>query len=314
MAGTTGGPLEPRAGRRVLDPCGVVDLLAEPRDQSGVPVVATQLGVALRGDDVEHAVAHVDQRDVERPATEVVDEHRLLVRLVRTNPVREAGSGRLAEQSVDLEPGDLCGPSGRLPLLVAEVRRDRHHGVRHGPVERLLGAGFELREHERGDLFGRVLGILGAGEGGVLAERALDRPDRPLRVRDGLVGRFPADVRPALGERDDGGNDGLSRIDLEDAGRSDAAVGYDAVRRPEVDTDGVSAGHGLLSTRTDWTSLIMARITVQLDALSVRHDYNHRPVPARESLARGRFGPAPARETHWWGVGGGDTREVVGGN
>jgi hypothetical protein len=70
--------------------------------------------------DLEHAVADLQHRHVERAAAEVEDEDRLVGLLVE--PVRQRSGGRLVDDALDVEAGDAAGVLGRLALVVVEVR------------------------------------------------------------------------------------------------------------------------------------------------------------------------------------------------
>lgn len=58
-------------------------LLDEPVHHTLVEVVATEIGVAVRGLDLEHAVADFQDGHVERPAAEIVDGNALVFFLSR---------------------------------------------------------------------------------------------------------------------------------------------------------------------------------------------------------------------------------------
>ena len=80
--GLLGGFLEALRGHAVgrqVDAVGGLELLHEPVDDPLVPVVAAEVGVAVGGLDLEHAVADLEHRHVERAAAEVEHEHRLVL-------------------------------------------------------------------------------------------------------------------------------------------------------------------------------------------------------------------------------------------
>ena len=100
----------------------LLELVGDVVDQRLVPVVAAQVGVAVGREDLEDAVGHVEDRDVERAAAEVEDGDLLVLLLVE--PVGQGRGGRLVDDPRDLQAGDLAGVLGRLPLAVVEVGRD----------------------------------------------------------------------------------------------------------------------------------------------------------------------------------------------
>src|SRR4029079_17438831 len=58
---------------REVDALGLLELLAQPVDDALVEVVAAEVRVAIRASNLEDALAQLEDRDVERAATEVVD-------------------------------------------------------------------------------------------------------------------------------------------------------------------------------------------------------------------------------------------------
>ena len=86
-------------------PCSSSKPGHQPVDDARVEVLAAEERVAGGGDDLEHAVADLEDRDVERAAAEVVDRDRLLD--VLAEAVGERGRGRLVDDADDVEAGDL---------------------------------------------------------------------------------------------------------------------------------------------------------------------------------------------------------------
>ena len=74
-------PLQRHAVLAQVDALLPLELVGDPVDDALVEVVATEVGVAVGGLDLEHALADLEDRDVERAAAEVVDGD-LLVRLL----------------------------------------------------------------------------------------------------------------------------------------------------------------------------------------------------------------------------------------
>ena len=178
----------------------------EPVDDRLVEVVAAEVVVAGGRLDLEHAVADLEHGHVEGAAAEVEDEDRLVGLLVEA--VGQRGGGRLVDDALDVEAGDLAGVLGRLALVVVEVRGDGDHGRVDRLAEVGFGVGLELLQDHRRDLRRGVLlaagfhaGVaVGAGDdlvgddrlllahlGLLAAHEALDREDGVLRVGDGLA-------------------------------------------------------------------------------------------------------------------------------
>ena len=144
--GLLGGLVEALEGHRVLrqvDRLVLLELAREPVDDRLVEVVAAEVVVARGRLDLEDAVADLEHRHVERAAAEVEDEDRLVGLLVEA--VGQRGGGRLVDDALDVEAGDLAGVLGRLALVVVEVGGDGDDRAVDGLAEVGLGVGLELR-------------------------------------------------------------------------------------------------------------------------------------------------------------------------
>ena len=235
------GLLEALHGDLVLgqvDAVVVLELLDHPLHDAGVPVVTTEVVVTAGGLDLDHALADLEQGHVERAATEVEDEDRLVVALVE--PVGQRGRGRLVDDPAHGQARDLAGLLGGLALGVGEVRRHGDHRVGDGLAEVGLGVALELLQHERADLLGGevlVVDLLGP----VRAHVTLHRADGPVDVGDGLpLGDLTDEDLAGLGERDHGRRGAGTFCVGDDGGFATFEDGDDAVRRTEVDADGTS--------------------------------------------------------------------------
>ena len=113
------------------------------------------MGVSVRRDDLEHAVAETKDRDVERSPTEVVDSDLFVLLLIQA--VRERRGRGLVDDPQDLEPGDGPGVFGCLTLAVVEIGRDGDHRLGYSLSQVGFGVALELLENHRGDLLRRVL-------------------------------------------------------------------------------------------------------------------------------------------------------------
>ena len=156
--GLLGGLVEALEGHLVLrqvDALVALELRGEPVDDRLVEVVAAEVVVTGGRLDLEHAVADLQHRHVERAAAEVEDEDRLVGLLVE--PVGQRGRRRLVDDALDVQAGDPAGVLGRLALVVVEVGRDGDDRAVDGLAEVGLGVGLELLQDHRGDLRRRVL-------------------------------------------------------------------------------------------------------------------------------------------------------------
>jgi hypothetical protein len=206
-----------------VDALVLLELGDQPLDDRLVPVVAAEVVVAGGRLHLEDAVADFQHRDVEGAAAEVEDEDRVIGGLL-VEPVGERGRGRLVDDPLHLEPGDLAGVLGRLSLVVVEVGGDGDHGAVDRLAELRFGVGLQLLQDHRADLWRAVLlaahvdahVAVGAGldlvgddrlllfDLGLLApHEALDREDRVLGVHHRLaLGDGADEAVAAFGEGD----------------------------------------------------------------------------------------------------------------
>ena len=203
------------------------ELADDPIHDAVVPVVATEVGVAVGASNLEDAVSELQGRDVEGTAAEIVDGDLLVGLLLEA--VGQGGGGGLVDDAQHLESGDLAGILGGVALGVVEVSRDRDDRLGDLFTELGLGVTLELREDHRGDLGrGEGLGLpvdlhldMGVAIGGLhqlvrdavllaaalvvlAAHETLHGEDRVLRVGDGLtLGGLADKTLAALAESND---------------------------------------------------------------------------------------------------------------
>ena len=258
--GLLGRLVEPLQGLAVLgqvDALLPAELVHDPVDDGLVEVVAAQVGVAVGGLDLEHAVAQLQDGDVEGAAAQVEHQDGLLVLLVET--VGQRGRGRLVDDALDFQAGDHAGVLGGLPLGVVEV--GRHGDDRLGDLgaQEGLGVALQLLQDLRRDLRRGVLPVLDlhahvavgtldhlvgddlhlfAHVGELAPHEALDGEDGVLGVGDGLALGHGADqLFPGLGESHDG-RGGAAALGVGDDGRLAAFQhGHGRVGRAQVDAD-----------------------------------------------------------------------------
>ena len=245
--------LQPLRGHLVVgevDAVRVLELGDHPVDDALVPVVAAEVRVAGGRLDLEHAVADLEHRHVERAAAEVEDEDRLVAAFL-VEPVRERGRGRLVDDAQHFEARDLAGLLGGLALGVVEVRGDGDDGL----VDRLA----EVRSRRRASASAGCAAQISCAlyalpsmsivqsvpmwrlterivrSGLVIAWRLATSPTSTSPVFENAT--TDGVVRAALGVGDDGG---LARLEHRD----------DRVGGAEVDADGL--GHGVASIGRVW--------------------------------------------------------------
>ena len=202
-----------------------LELVGQIIDQLGVEILAAEEGVAVGRLHLEHAVADLEDRDVEGAAAKIVDRDRLAVLLLQA--ISERGRGRLVDDAQHFEAGDLAGVLGRLALGVVEIGGHGDHRLGDGLAEIGLGGFLHLLEHEGGnlrravilvarlhpgvaigaldDLVGDELGVLlGDRIVEAAADQALHREHGVVGIGDRLaLGRLADQALAVLGEGDD---------------------------------------------------------------------------------------------------------------
>ena len=136
-----------------------LEAVNQPVNQGLVPVVAAEVGVAVGGLDLKHAVTDFEDGDVKSAAAQV--EHGDLLVLLLVETVSERSGGGLVDDAQHLETGDLAGVLGGLALGVVEIGGHGDDGLGDLLTEVGLGVGLELAEDHGGDLLGsELLGLV----------------------------------------------------------------------------------------------------------------------------------------------------------
>ena len=178
--------------------------------------------IAIGRLDLDHALAHFQNRNVERAAAKVVDGNRLVLALVE--PVRQRRRRGLINNALHFEAGNLPGIFGSLPLRVIKVCRHGDDRFRHLLAQVVFGRFLQLLQDQRRNLRRSVLLPL-RHHGHVVAialyliwnhlqlfadlviapsHEALDRINRVLRIGNGLpLGDLPHQPFAGLGEPND---------------------------------------------------------------------------------------------------------------
>ena len=264
LLGLFAGLLEPLQGHRVfaeIDALLLLELIGHVIDQGLVEVVAAEVGVAVGADHPEHAVGHLEHRDVERAAAEVEHHDRFLRLLVEA--VGERRRRGLVDDPHHLQARDLTGILGGLPLGVVEIRRDSDHRLVDLVAEIGLSRLLERPEHLGGDLRRGELLVTGADLDVVLgathdlvghhlllaadlvvspAHEPLDGVDGSLGIGDGLPAGDVAHERLALVvEGDHARREAVSLLVRDHLGLLALHHGDDGVGGAEVDADDLLA-------------------------------------------------------------------------
>ena len=220
--------------------------------ETPIEVVAAEEVVAVDRQHLILAAQAAQDRHVERPAAEVVDEEVSVAELVPPRVV-DGRRGGLLQQADDFEPGHLAGVAGRLHLRRIEVGGHRDDRAFHANIDLVGGARAEVLEHARlqvredfrGDLLRRELVRPDLHRGG-LPHLAFDRLDGWWSPSAAIARAAPDEPLLLVGVPRDGAGDRLStelvrvhdQVALGRVENRDLRVG-----RSEVDADGAIYEH-----------------------------------------------------------------------
>ena len=129
-----------------VDAVFLFELVGQIIDDALVEILAAEKGIAVGRLDLEHAVADLEDGNVERAAAEIVDGD--LAGSLFLQPIGERGRGRLVDDAKDLEASDLAGVLGGLALGIVEIGRNRDDGLRDLAAEIGFGGFLHLGEDE----------------------------------------------------------------------------------------------------------------------------------------------------------------------
>ena len=185
-----------------VDALLLAEFVGQVVDDALVEVLAAEEGVAVGRLDLEHAVADLEDRDVEGAAAEIVDGD--LAGALLLQAVGQRGRGRLVDDAQHVQAGDLAGILGGLALGVVEIGRHGDDGLGDLAAEIGLGRLLHLREDEGADLARAVFlafhldPSIAVGPGDdlvghhllvLLRDRIVVAPaDQPLDGEDGVLG------------------------------------------------------------------------------------------------------------------------------
>ena len=104
-----------------------LELADDPADDTLVDVVAAQVRIAVGGLDLDHALADLQNRDVEGAAAEVIHRDGFVLFLVQT--IGQRRGRRLVDDAHHFQTRDLTRVLGGLALGVIEVSGNRNYGL-----------------------------------------------------------------------------------------------------------------------------------------------------------------------------------------
>jgi hypothetical protein len=129
-----------------------LEFVNEVVDQTVVEVLTTQVGVTGSRLDLEDTLLNGEERNIEGTTTEIEDEDVALTLNLLVETVGNGGSGRLVDDSENVETGDETGILGSLTLGVVEVGGDGDDSVIDCATKVSLGGLTHLDEDHRRDL------------------------------------------------------------------------------------------------------------------------------------------------------------------
>ena len=130
------------------------EFIDDPSDQGVIPVVTTEMRVAIRSEHFEHAVADFQDADVKGSTSKVIHGDFFIGFAVET--VGKSGRSGFIDDAANIETGDLTSSLGGVALAVIEVGRDGNDGFRDGFAQLGFGVRFQLRQNHSADFLGRV--------------------------------------------------------------------------------------------------------------------------------------------------------------
>jgi len=98
-----------------------LEFVCRPMDNHLIPIVAAQVGIAVRGFYFHHAAAHFQQADVEGAAAQVKHQDDFVFFFIQS--VGQSRSSGLIDDAQHLKPRDFARVFGRLALAVIKICR-----------------------------------------------------------------------------------------------------------------------------------------------------------------------------------------------
>ena len=167
-----------------------------------VKIVAAQMGIAVGGQNLDDAVADLNDGNIKGTAAQVVHHDLLLFLIVQA--VGQSRSRGLVDNTLYLQARDLARILGGLALGVIEIRRNRDNRLGYRLAQIALCIRLQLLQNHSGNLLGRVLLAVDIHLV-VRAHVALNRGDGPIRIGHCLaLCRLADEALSVLSKRNDG--------------------------------------------------------------------------------------------------------------
>ena len=180
----------------------VPELLKQPADDTLIEVVAAQMIVAGRGQDLNRIAVDIQNTDVEGASAQIVDHD--LTGLPFVKPVGKGGGGRFVNDSQDIQPGNEPRVLGGLTLGIREIGRHGNDRVGDGFPDIVFRVRLELLQDHGGDFLRGILLPVNT-ETPVRTHVSLDGGEGAGGIGDGLpLGGHADKTLSGFGEGDDG--------------------------------------------------------------------------------------------------------------
>ena len=138
-----------------IDAFLVPEILDHIVRDSLVEVISAQAVVSVRRENLDHAVADLDDGDIKCAAAKVINHDLLLFLVVKS--IRQGSCRRLVDDTLDIKSGDLSGILRRLSLGVIEVSGAGDNRFRHLLAQICFRVALQLLKDHRGNLLRRIL-------------------------------------------------------------------------------------------------------------------------------------------------------------
>ena len=163
---------------------GLLELGNQVIHDSLVEVIAAQVGVTGSSQNLDDAVADVQDGHIEGAAAQVVDHDLLLGFLIQA--IGQSSCGGLVDDTLHVQAGDLAGILGGLTLGIAKVSRNRDDSLGDGLAQIAFRVSLQLLQDHSADLLGGVV-LAVQIHMVILAHVTLDGRDGAVSIGDRLA-------------------------------------------------------------------------------------------------------------------------------
>ena len=138
-----------------IDTLLLLKFISNVIDQDLVKIISTEMSITIGGEDLEEPLVHLEDGNIKGTPTEIKDGH-LLAGLLTLEPVGQRGSGRLVDNSLDLQAGNLTRILGGLALRVVEIGGHRDDCLLNLLTQVAFSCFLEVLQNDSRDLRRRV--------------------------------------------------------------------------------------------------------------------------------------------------------------